>query len=270
MGERGTVSRWKGRLLPIIFVLIALVCCPACGSSGTSDDATETVAQAEEVAPQGTLSFTLASDLWQPEWGDFTVVVKTMNGDEEAGQEYFRADVGEVYSLDYGPGTYQFLLDGDSATHDDQVFRADVQTVDFDGTGDELVTVPVVLDEEQTAQRVAEREAAEAQAKAEEEARLAAEAEAQARAEEEARLAAEAEARAQAEAQAQAEAAAQAQEQQAPAPAPVDQNVRTVYVTETGEKYHSDGCRYLRKSKIPISLADAQAQGYEPCSVCGG
>jgi len=34
------------------------------------------------------------------------------------------------------------------------------------------------------------------------------------------------------------------------------------------QKYHRDGCRYLSKSKIPISLSDAQAQGYEPCSVC--
>ena len=42
----------------------------------------------------------------------------------------------------------------------------------------------------------------------------------------------------------------------------------TVYITESGEKYHSDGCRYLKKSKIPISLDNAKA-GYVPCSVCG-
>lgn len=42
----------------------------------------------------------------------------------------------------------------------------------------------------------------------------------------------------------------------------------TVYITRTGEKYHRDGCRYLSKSKIPISLAEAKARGYEPCSVC--
>ena len=41
-----------------------------------------------------------------------------------------------------------------------------------------------------------------------------------------------------------------------------------VYVTKTGEKYHSDGCQYLRKSQIPISLADAKAGGYTPCSKC--
>lgn len=42
----------------------------------------------------------------------------------------------------------------------------------------------------------------------------------------------------------------------------------TVYVTKSGEKYHTDGCRYLVKSKIAISLGDAVAQGYEACKVC--
>jgi competence protein ComEC len=42
----------------------------------------------------------------------------------------------------------------------------------------------------------------------------------------------------------------------------------TVYVTESGECYHLGGCRYLSHSKIPISLKDAKAQGYRPCSVC--
>jgi endonuclease YncB( thermonuclease family) len=48
-----------------------------------------------------------------------------------------------------------------------------------------------------------------------------------------------------------------------------DENV-TVYVTNTGHKYHAAGCRYLARSQIPISLADAKARGYTPCSVCGG
>jgi competence protein ComEC len=42
----------------------------------------------------------------------------------------------------------------------------------------------------------------------------------------------------------------------------------TVYITDSGEKYHVDGCRYLKKSKHGIALADAKKQGYEPCSVC--
>ncbi|OIO85543.1 MAG: hypothetical protein AUK32_06985 [Candidatus Aquicultor secundus] len=41
-----------------------------------------------------------------------------------------------------------------------------------------------------------------------------------------------------------------------------------VHITRTGEKYHSAGCQYLSRSDIPISLSDAKAQGYTPCSRC--
>jgi micrococcal nuclease len=40
-----------------------------------------------------------------------------------------------------------------------------------------------------------------------------------------------------------------------------------VFVTNTGEKYHQDGCRYL-KSRIPMTMGEAVARGYEPCKVC--
>jgi hypothetical protein len=46
-----------------------------------------------------------------------------------------------------------------------------------------------------------------------------------------------------------------------------DEEAVTVYVTRTGKKYHSSGCRYLRKSKIPVTLKEAKRQ-YEPCKVC--
>lgn len=41
-----------------------------------------------------------------------------------------------------------------------------------------------------------------------------------------------------------------------------------VFITNTGEKYHRDGCQHLRQSKIPISLESAKARGYTPCSHC--
>jgi micrococcal nuclease len=41
----------------------------------------------------------------------------------------------------------------------------------------------------------------------------------------------------------------------------------TVYVTRTGAKYHREGCRYLSRSMIPISLKEARVR-YSPCSVC--
>ena len=60
----------------------------------------------------------------------------------------------------------------------------------------------------------------------------------------------------------------------APAPSPVKEEPKEepqeviVYITDTGEKYHSNGCQYLRKSKHAISLDDAKASGYTACSKC--
>lgn len=42
----------------------------------------------------------------------------------------------------------------------------------------------------------------------------------------------------------------------------------TVYITDTGSKYHRDGCRYLSRSKHAIALSNAQSAGYDACSVC--
>ena len=53
------------------------------------------------------------------------------------------------------------------------------------------------------------------------------------------------------------------------APAPKKVQDVTGYITRTGKKYQSGGCRYWSKSMIPISLKDAKARGYGPCSVCG-
>lgn len=44
----------------------------------------------------------------------------------------------------------------------------------------------------------------------------------------------------------------------------------TVYVTRTGHKFHRAGCRYLSRSQIPIDKKKAIAEGFSPCSVCGG
>jgi competence protein ComEC len=41
----------------------------------------------------------------------------------------------------------------------------------------------------------------------------------------------------------------------------------TVFVTETGTKYHKEGCRYLSDSKIPMELEQAKLT-YTPCKVC--
>lgn len=63
---------------------------------------------------------------------------------------------------------------------------------------------------------------------------------------------------------AQAEAARVTVEQQAAQNA----QSQTVYITNTGSKYHRSGCQYLKKSQIGISLNDATARGYTACSKC--
>jgi len=40
-----------------------------------------------------------------------------------------------------------------------------------------------------------------------------------------------------------------------------------VYVTKTGSKYHRAGCKYLKKSQIPMKLSEAKKR-YSPCSAC--
>lgn len=47
-----------------------------------------------------------------------------------------------------------------------------------------------------------------------------------------------------------------------------DVATETVHITNTGEKYHAAGCRYLKDSDIEIPLSEAKNRGYTPCSQC--
>lgn len=42
----------------------------------------------------------------------------------------------------------------------------------------------------------------------------------------------------------------------------------TVYITDTGKKYHQTGCQYLSRSRHSVSLEQAKIRGYTPCAVC--
>lgn len=53
-----------------------------------------------------------------------------------------------------------------------------------------------------------------------------------------------------------------------PTEKPTEEKTEIVYITNSGKKYHSDGCIYLKKSKIAIDKKKAVLQGYEPCSKC--
>ena len=41
-----------------------------------------------------------------------------------------------------------------------------------------------------------------------------------------------------------------------------------VYITRTGDKYHTASCSSVRSSKIEITLEEAIDRGYEPCQRC--
>lgn len=41
-----------------------------------------------------------------------------------------------------------------------------------------------------------------------------------------------------------------------------------VYVTQTGTRYHLEGCSYLKSSSTELTLSEAEGMGYEPCSKC--
>ncbi len=43
---------------------------------------------------------------------------------------------------------------------------------------------------------------------------------------------------------------------------------QTVYVTESGKKYHAKNCSIVKTGKKGIELAEAKKQGYEPCKNC--
>jgi hypothetical protein len=45
-------------------------------------------------------------------------------------------------------------------------------------------------------------------------------------------------------------------------------NAQTVYVTETGKKYHAKNCDIAKTGKKGIELKEAKKQGYEACKIC--
>lgn len=129
-----------------------------------------------------------------------------------------------------------------------------------------------IEDKKAIAKKKAEEEA---KKKAEEEARLKAEEE-ERRKEEEARIKAEEAKKAEQEriaaekaAQQKAEEAARVQEEQKATVATQEpsNDDPIVYITNTGSKYHSSGCRTLKKSKIERHLSEVKGS-YDPCGIC--
>jgi uncharacterized protein YcfL len=49
---------------------------------------------------------------------------------------------------------------------------------------------------------------------------------------------------------------------------PTTNTDETVYITNSGNKYHKEGCKSLQKSKKAIKKSEAIKEGYEPCHIC--
>lgn len=239
MSARITSTKWP---VPVA-LLLALLCSlslllPACSSAGGDSQTSQESASQAEVR-EGRLSVFLDAEGWDASQGSIPVTVSGTTDEDVKVDEVVHVVPGKPNTLPYEPGSYTFSYNP-NVSSDGVVYEDCSITVEFDGTEDKTAQLALKQDTEEM-QRHAEEQA-------EKERR---------RAEEEAKRCAEPEAAAQAEAQRRAEEEAQAQT-----------NSQTVYITNTGAKYHENGCRYLKKSKIPISLSNAQAQGYEPCKVC--
>ena len=44
--------------------------------------------------------------------------------------------------------------------------------------------------------------------------------------------------------------------------------IKIIYITASGKKFHLEGCASLAKSKIEISYEDALNKGFTPCEKC--
>jgi micrococcal nuclease len=44
----------------------------------------------------------------------------------------------------------------------------------------------------------------------------------------------------------------------------------TVYITNSGKKYHKQGCSFLKGQGKPISIEEAKQKGFEACKICFG
>lgn len=266
----------RGALAAVLAVALGLGCgCSSSSAGDSSVDSAETSTAAAQVDEQadGVLSFTL-----EPE-GDVSGIEMQVlvDGKADGGEEvhdYYKAQIGTKYALQYGAGTYALSVVAGTLKQDDVVYKATDASVVFDARSNQAVELRISKDAEATDALAAQKqkEAEEAAAK-----KAAEEAAAKKKAEEEAAAKKKAEEEAAAQKKAEEEAAqkkaaeeAAAEEQRQKESASVEAQERTVYITNSGKKYHNGSCRHLKKSKIAISLSDAIAEGYTACKTCGG
>ena len=208
---------------------------PGCAETADTSQPEQETAQVETPAQTGKLSLAVSVEGWESSNQGVPISVSGTSSEGEKVERLVTVVPGQSKELDLAAGSYDFSVDGARISTSSVAYQSTTAHADFGGSRDMAVSLEVAQDAEAT-QELARKAEEEAAAKAQAEA--------------------EAAAAAQAEAQRQAEAAA------------AQSNEQTVYITNTGSKYHRNGCRHLKKSQIPISLSKAQAQGYTACKNC--
>lgn len=198
----------------------------------------------------GKLDINVNADGWQGRAVSVSVNGKSDKGDSVS--KTVSVTPGEGYeSNDLTAGSYTFTVIDSSLRSGETVYA--VSSIDDmrDDSRNQHVAISLSIDQEATEQLAAEKQRLADEQKAEEEA--------------EAKKAAEAAA---AQKAAQEKAATTSSSASSASKASSTTNPQTVYVTKTGKKYHNDGCSSLKKSKIAMSLSEAEAEGYTPCKNC--
>lgn len=198
----------------------------------------------------GKLDINVNADGWQGGAVSVSVNGKSDKGDSVS--KTVSVTPGEGYeSNDLTAGSYTFTVIDSSLRSGETVYA--VSSIDDmrDDSRNQHVAISLSIDQEATEQLAAEKQRLADEQKAEEEA--------------EAKKAAEAAA---AQKAAQEKAATTSSSASSASKASSTTNPQTVYVTKTGKKYHNDGCSSLKKSKIAMSLSEAEAEGYTPCKNC--
>ncbi len=263
-------AKQKGAAIAVAAVLLCTLLGGASTAMSSRDSVNEGIrlpatGMAQDAEPSA-LAFIVECDEEGYKGLTFDVKVSTVANASEPNTRQYTAYPGRAYGLDgLAAGEYVFTIDAD-APRMDGVFCVPVSvTYAYDGATRHDVILKTAIDVQavEAHREEQERLAAEEAAQAEQERIAAEQAERDRIASEQAereRIAAEQAAAAEAEEQRQREAEAAA--------AAAEKKSRTVYITNSGKKYHSDGCRHLAKSKIAISYDDARATGYEPCGTC--
>lgn len=198
----------------------------------------------------GKLDINVNADGWQGGAVSVSVNGKSDKGDSVS--KTVSVTPGEGYeSNDLTAGSYTFTVIDSSLRSGETVYA--VSSIDDmrDDSRNQHVAISLSIDQEATEQLAAEKQRLADEQKAEEEA--------------EAKKAAEAAA---AQKAAQEKAATTSSSASSANKASSTTNSQTVYITKTGKKYHNDGCSSLKKSKIAMSLSEAEAEGYTPCKNC--